>query len=193
MILDVSEQRTLLAVARASIREALFGDGSLETALARVQITTALRERRGLFVTLKTHVSATEPPIGRLRGCVGTLAPERALVPELVALAPRAALRDPRFPALRGDELEGVRISLSILTPSEPLQDPSRLVIGEHGIQLEKEAHRAVFLPQVAVEQGWNVDQLLERLAGKAGLPADGWKTARLSVFRAEVFGESRE
>ena len=37
-----------------------------------------------------------------------------------------------------------------------------------------------------------DVGRLLDRLAGKAGLPADGWKTARLSVFRAEVFGESR-
>jgi AMMECR1 domain-containing protein len=46
-------------------------------------------------------------------------------------------------------------------------------------------------LPQVAVEQGWSVGELLEHLARKAGLPADAWRSAALSVFRSENFGES--
>ena len=118
MSLDASEQRTLLAVARASIRDSLCRDGSLDAVLAQAEITTALRERRGLFVTLKARASAGASPVERLRGCVGTLAPDRTLVPELVVIAPRAALRDPRFPPLRAEELDGVLLSLSILNPA---------------------------------------------------------------------------
>ena len=59
-------------------------------------------------------------------------------------------------------------------------------------MQIKKEAAGAVFLPQVAVEQGWNVEKLLQQLARKAGLREDDWPSARLSVFEAHVFGEPK-
>ena len=49
----------------------------------------------------------------------------------------------------------------------------------------------AVLLPQVAADRGWDADELLNQLARKAGLQEDAWRDAELSVFRAEVFGES--
>ena len=61
---------------------------------------------------------------------------------------------------------------------------------GRDGVLLEKGPRKAVFLPQVATEQGWGRRELLEHLALKAGLPRDGWRDASFSVFRAEVFGE---
>ena len=55
----------------------------------------------------------------------------------------------------------------------------------------DRQGRRAVFLPQVATEQGWGRDTFLDRLCGKAGLPAGCWREgARLSVFTAQVFGE---
>jgi AMMECR1 domain-containing protein len=49
-----------------------------------------------------------------------------------------------------------------------------------------------VFLPQVATEQGWNREQMLDQLSMKAGLPADGWrKGASFLTFQAEVFSET--
>ena len=58
---------------------------------------------------------------------------------------------------------------------------------------LSKDGHSAVFLPQVAPEQGWDVNQMLTRLSLKAQLPADAWKEgASFLVFQAVVFGEPR-
>ena len=64
------------------------------------------------------------------------------------------------------------------------------ILSGADGVELEKPPFRAVFLPQVAPEQGWDRETMLEHLATKAGLPRDGWKGARFLTFQAEVFGE---
>ena len=57
---------------------------------------------------------------------------------------------------------------------------------------LSLEGHRALFLPQVPAEQGWNLEQTLRALSHKAGLPEDAWKDARArySVFTGTVFEE---
>jgi AMMECR1 domain-containing protein len=58
-------------------------------------------------------------------------------------------------------------------------------------VLLTKGGRSAVFLPQVATEQGWGRDEMLDHLCRKAGLPAGCWKEgASLSVFQAEVFAE---
>ena len=58
-------------------------------------------------------------------------------------------------------------------------------------MHLEHGTSSAVFLPQVASEQGWELTELLENLAIKAGLSRDGWRDARPEIFQAEVFGEA--
>jgi AMMECR1 domain-containing protein len=47
-----------------------------------------------------------------------------------------------------------------------------------------------LLLPQVAVEQGWSREELLEWTCRKAGLPPDAWKDPRteIFVFSADVF-----
>lgn len=56
---------------------------------------------------------------------------------------------------------------------------------------LTKNGRSAVFLPQVATEQGWSLEQTLSHLAAKAGLPPDAWKDgAKFTVFEAVVFSE---
>jgi AMMECR1 domain-containing protein len=69
----------------------------------------------------------------------------------------------------------------------EAVQDSKSIVIGRHGLYLEKDGRSSVFLPQVPVEQHWDLPTYLSQLAVKAGLPPDGWQGARLSVFTAEV------
>ena len=50
----------------------------------------------------------------------------------------------------------------------------------------------AVFLPQVAPEQGWDRATMLDCLCThKAGLPRDAWRRgAELHVFTSQVFSE---
>ena len=58
---------------------------------------------------------------------------------------------------------------------------------------ITKDGRSAVFLPQVAPEQGWNLEETLTYLSRKAGLPADAWRApdAAFTVFEAIVFSES--
>ena len=64
-------------------------------------------------------------------------------------------------------------------------------MLGRDGMTLEKDGRFAVFLPQVAPEQGWDLPTTLSALSRKAGLPADAWREgARFETFRAEVFHE---
>jgi AmmeMemoRadiSam system protein A len=103
------------------------------------------------------------------------------------------ATRDPRFPPLEVGELDEIEVEVSLLSPSRPVAGPSAIEVGTHGVVLSKGRHTAVFLPQVAVEQRWNRRQMLDQLARKAGLPADGWRDgARFEVFTAQVFQEAQ-
>jgi AMMECR1 domain-containing protein len=80
---------------------------------------------------------------------------------------------------------------VTVLSPRRPIASYREIAIGTHGVVLQKSGHAALFLPQVAPEQGWNVEQMLDALAEKAGLPKAAWREgATLSVFTGQVFEE---
>lgn len=136
----------------------------------------------GVFVTLNE-------PNGQLRGCIGNIVPVDKLAQSLWGRAQDAALNDPRFDPVTPDELPELKIEISVLTPMEPISGPEDIVIGKHGVFMRKYMRSAVFLPQVAPEQGWNVEQMLMHLSMKAGLPPQAWREgAAFSVFEAQVF-----
>lgn len=182
------ERQALLLLARAAIVDRLLGGGALEAARRSVAATPALEERRGVFVTLKVPEGSGGL---RLRGCIGSIVGEEPIRDGVVAAARAAAFSDPRFPPLTLPELHDVVLSVSALTVPSPAGSADAIVAGEHGVVLEAGSHRAVFLPQVAAEQGWTTPTLLAELARKAGLPPDGWREGRLFTFRSENFGET--
>ena len=125
---------------------------------------------------------------GRLRGCIGYIEGIKPLVEAVVDNAASAATGDPRFPPVGEDELADLHVEVSALTPLRPVDGPGEIEIGRHGIVLAKAGRQAVFLPQVAPEQGWDRDTTLENLALKAGLPTDAWRQdCRFQVFEAEI------
>lgn len=140
-----------------------------------------LREPRGAFVTLH------EGP--RLRGCIGTIVGREPIGDAVAGSARAAAVEDPRFPPVRADELSNLAFEVSALTPLVEVDGPGAIELGRHGILLSREGRQAVFLPQVAPEQGWDLPTTLSQLCRKAGLAPDAWRQgARLQVFEAEVF-----
>jgi len=144
----------------------------------------ALDRKQGAFVTLKKA--------GELRGCIGHMAEDRPLRQVVGAMALQAAFNDRRFPQLTLKEWPGIEIEISVLTPFRPVAGAAEVQIGRDGVVLEKGGRSAVFLPQVAVEQGWSREEMLSQLCLKAGLGADDWrKGAKLSTFQAVVFGET--
>jgi len=156
--------------------------GSPDPAIPAVPV---LKEQGACFVTL--HDAS-----GNLRGCIGNLQAYEPLGDNLRHNALNAAFRDPRFPPLESEELSEVRIEVSILSAPVPIAGPEEFEIGTHGIILQQFGRSAVFLPQVAPEQGWDRETTLNFLARKAGLAADAWRQpgARFFVFTATVFGE---
>lgn len=177
--LEPADKKALLAFARETIHRYLT-TGTLP--LVRGFSTRAQRPR-GAFVTLTKG--------GELRGCIGNMLPGAPLDRTVGAMALRAAFEDPRFPPVTLEEYPRLSIEISALTPLKAVSSADDIVVGRDGVLLEKDGRSAVFLPQVATEQGWGRDEMLDHLCRKAGLPAGSWKQgARFSVFQAEVFGE---
>lgn len=174
----------LLNLAREAIQHTL--DGAEPPAGPPEDCPPILKALRATFVTLR------HPGAGgyRLRGCIGNMTPRHPLYRSVMANACRAAFSDPRFDPLERHELDRVRIEISVLSPMGPVTDPELIVPGRDGVQLVSGDRTAVFLPQVATEQGWSRIELLENLALKAGLRKGAWKRSRLSTFQATVFGE---
>lgn len=177
--------KLLLKLARDSI-VAAFKQGEQRAAhLEPPQISAGMCQIRGAFVTLNMR--------GRLRGCIGEIVPRREAWRTVREQALNAAFNDPRFDPLRETELKELEIEISLLTPPRPVASWREIVIGKHGMVLNKGRHSAVFLPQVAPEQGWDLETTLTHLAMKAGLGAQEWREgADYLVFEAQILQEQR-
>jgi len=188
--ISADEGARIVALARASLESYLLHDGSIAEWYASPHDPAVSTALAGAFVTLN-HRGLKPGDPGRLRACMGVIEAEQPLEDAVVQAAVWAA-RDPRFPWLQADELEGLEVEVSVLSPARPVPGPESVVVGTHGVILEKGGHRALFLPQVAVEQGWDRETMLDHLARKAGLPDNGWRTGTdFEVFTAQVFGEA--
>lgn len=109
-------------------------------------------------------------------------------------MALAAAFEDPRFMPLAPEELNRVDLEITVLSPLRRIGGPEEIELGRHGLYLVLGRRAGVFLPQVPVEQGWDLPTYLEELCHKAGLPEGSWRApdAELSVFEGLVFGEKK-
>ncbi|MBA7622001.1 hypothetical protein ES703_29372 [subsurface metagenome] len=177
------DKKELLSLARKTIVYALRNRRVPQASELGVTISDAMRCPHAAFVTLKKN--------SQLRGCIGDIFPQRPLYKSVILNAINACVNDKRFPAVAEAECKDITIEISALTAPKPVGSPGDIRTGIDGVVLNKEGHSAVFLPQVAPEQGWDVSQMLTRLSLKAGLPEDAWKEgASFLVFQAVVFGE---
>lgn len=173
----------LLKLARDTIARALESGERAAAATVPEKLTEGMKAVRGGFVTLHKR--------GDLRGCIGEIVPRREIWQAVREQALNAAFNDPRFPALRKDELKEIDIEISILTPPRPVGSWREIEIGRHGMVLSKGGRSAVFLPQVAPEQGWGIEDTLTHLAMKAGLGPEDWRDgADYLVFEAQIARE---
>ena len=178
--LTVEQQEYLLELARQAVN-AWVGEKRVVKPTRREGV---LGQDRAVFVTLREE--------GQLRGCIGSLEPQEALVDAVVSRAIAAATQDPRFSPVTKRELGLLQFHVSVLSPVRPVKDASEIEIGRHGIIVTRGYHSGVFLPEVATEQGWDRETTLDYLCEhKAGLPRDAWRRgAELSVFETQNFGD---
>jgi AmmeMemoRadiSam system protein B/AmmeMemoRadiSam system protein A len=179
--LDDADKKVLLRLVRETITRFLRTE---TVPLPRGNSPRLLRES-GAFVTLKSH--------GRLRGCIGRIQPAGPLIQLIGTLALESAFRDSRFKPVGAGEIRNIEIEVSVLTPPANVPRPEAIQPGRDGVVLRVGDRSAVFLPQVAAEQGWTRSEMLDNLAVKAGLPANAWRDKRavFQTFRADVFDES--
>lgn len=183
------EQNTLLALAREAIASSLGLESSDVYEKTVRDNLPVFRQKRGLFVTLRTREESGELS---LRGCIGNLSGYATLLESVIHLARQAAFSDMRFPAVRLDELHNLNIEISVLSPSQRVSSYQDIRLGIDGVILTQGAFRSVFLPQVALEQGWDLEQMLEQLCLKAGIAPTAWSSGNCNfeVFQADIFSE---
>ena len=181
-IITQEEQNYLLAAARETITAKL--EGRAPQYLKEPPEESALTQSWGAFVTL--HIGK------QLRGCIGRMSAAAPLEKTVRTMAIEAAFGDPRFPPLTRDELPRCRVEISVLSPLEPCSDPRSVQVGVHGLYLIYQGRAGVLLPQVPLEQGWDLDAYLDYICVKAGLPPRSYEApgAKLYTFTAAVFGE---
>jgi AmmeMemoRadiSam system protein A len=177
--LTPEEARTCLKIARQAL-ENYFKTG--KPLRSPVKAGT-LKEKRGAFVTLTIG--------GELRGCIGYPLPVKPLDETIIEMAVAAATQDTRFEPLEANELDRLKIEISVLGLPEPASDPGQVEVGRHGIIVSKGFYKGLLLPQVPVEHGWDRETYLSHGCLKAGLRPEEWKAgAKLEVFTAQVFSE---
>ena len=178
--LPPEDKRALLIFAREAVTRCL----TTQTLPLARDFSPLLGQSRGVFVTIRSQE-------GALRGCIGNLVSHVPLAKLVGMMSLQSGLKDPRFSPVRIDELDKLTFEISVLTPMKRVSGYEDIEVGRDGVVLRKDGRSAVFLPQVATEQGWGRDEMLNHLAVKAGLPRESWRQgAEFSTFQAVVFQE---
>jgi uncharacterized protein (TIGR00296 family) len=188
MLNELSEEqgKKLIGLAKKAISLKLEGKA--------IKVDEGLKKefsaKRGAFVTLTID--------GELRGCIGIVEQIYPLWQTIVHAAESAAFEDPRFEQLAKEELEGVKVEVSVLTEPKliSVKDASDYIkeikIGRDGLIIDGRFGKGLLLPQVAVEWKWDSKQFLEHTCEKAGLSRDSWKNLgnKIYKFQAQIFTE---
>jgi len=178
-------RQVLLKLARKTLE--MFSAGS-ELPGEPDGLVDELKEKKSCFVTLTKD--------GQLRGCMGHILPVQSLWGDVVDNSMEAGFHDPRFSPITKEELQEVKIEISVLSKPERLVykdggDLLRKLTGKEGVIINSYGRGAVYLPQVWKQLPDKV-QFLSQLCLKAGLPSDFWKKEKLIVrlFTVENFEE---
>lgn len=140
----------------------------------------------GAFVTLKKN--------GELRGCIGTFEPNLTMGEIIKELTIASATKDSRFPPVTQEELKDIDIELSILSIPKKIDDFKKIEIGLHGVKININGKTGTFLPEVAVENNWDLVTFLENLCTqKMGLNKDCYKStdSEIYIYTTDHFSKS--
>lgn len=187
--MNKKDKQYLLKLARRTLQKYFKDEEILQ--IENDDVPQTLKEKRGIFVTLWKD--------NKLRGCIGDLRSEKPIYQSVIDNCLASAFLDPRFTALKRDELDDIKIEISILSELKKIPDfnnPDNLLkyLNKHhpGLLIKKEIYQATFLPQVW-EDLTSAELFISRLCEKAGLDKDEWqKIGNLEIYEynADVFRE---
>jgi hypothetical protein len=178
--LNQTEQEILKDIARETIKKYVQ-----DRVIPEFKIKDErLNKIQGAFVTLKKK--------GELRGCIGEIIAAAPLWQVVRDMAIAAATDDNRFNPVAPEELKDLTYEVSVLSVPQAINDWRQINLGQDGVIVKKGFKSGVFLPQVATETGWTLEEFLSQLCvQKAGLAADCYKNdsaVEISIFQAQVF-----
>ncbi|MCM8788148.1 MAG: AmmeMemoRadiSam system protein A, partial [Candidatus Omnitrophica bacterium] len=125
---------------------------------------------------------------GTLRGCLGELEPIDPLYKVIQRATIKTATSDFRFLPVQKEELSQIKIELSVISEKKLINDWRKIKLGKEGVMIEGWGRSGVFLPEVALEAGWDLEEFLSNLCTmKAGLPADCYKNPKVKIYVFEV------
>jgi AmmeMemoRadiSam system protein A len=135
-----------------------------------------LSRQAGVFVSIKKQ--------GRLRGCIGTIAPtQKHIAAEILKNSVAAACHDPRFDPILPDELADLTFSVDVLAPAEPIRGPEELDVLRYGVIVNSGFKRGLLLPNL--EGVDTVEQQIDIARQKAGIAThERYTLERFEVVR---------
>ena len=123
-----------------------------------------------MFVTWNTISRTTGQK--SLRGCIGTFEPV-PLASGLETYALTSAFEDSRFSPISRSLLPSLSCNITLLANFETCAHPFDWTLGTHGLKItfthRGRRHGATYLPDVAIEQGWTKEKMLDSLMRKSG------------------------
>lgn len=175
--LTKKEQHDLICMARKAVTDFVTAGTTSVTSSA----AAALNTLSGCFVTIRVN--------GEIRGSMGNCSAEKPLYQMVQEMAVSAAAKDPRYYPLKTADLADYTLEISVLSPLQKVESPDGTQVGVNGLYIVKGNNSGILLPQVALDFGWNLDQMLQRLCIKACMPEDAWQgECELYSFTAQVF-----
>jgi len=179
--LTEKDKADLLGIARLTMEEYISNGKTPE--LKTDGFSDNIKTPCSAFVTLNKD--------GKLRGCIGSFKPTEPLYIVVQQMAVAASTRDYRFSKVKKEEFDDIELEISVLTPMKKIKSVDEIELGKHGIYIKKGSSSGTFLPQVATETGWDLEQFLGHCArDKARIGWEGWKTADIYIYEALVFHE---
>lgn len=191
---NIEEGRFLVGLARRAVEEYLRNGKVIQA--PQDAPAKLLKDKYGVFTTIEVFMGKDRR--GELRGCIGFPEAVYNTVNGVIRSAIAAAVEDPRFEPMSVDELDKVTFEVSILSPlvllepDNPKDYPNKVVVGRHGIVIQKGHYSGLLLPQVPVEYCWDSMTFLSEGCMKAFLPPDCWldEDTSVLVYEAQIFKE---
>jgi len=141
------------------------------------RLTPEMKPKAGVFVSI--HKA------GELRGCIGTIEPQRNNVAEeIIANAINSASRDPRFYPITADELGELEYSVDVLTKPKPVRSRKQLDAKRYGVIVERGGRKGLLLPDL--EGVESAEEQIGICRQKAGIAPD--EPAKLYRFEVKRY-----
>jgi len=173
------EKEELLNLAKLSLYESTINNKRID--IDESTISPKLKQHLGAFVTLHKEK--------QLRGCIGQFEPNQPLYKVVAEMAISAGRFDSRFNPVSKDELKDIDIEISVLTPRKKINSIDEIKIGRDGIYIVYGDKNGTYLPQVATDMNWSVEEFVRSCCEeKAGISPSDCKNAQIFTYEAIVF-----